>query len=427
MKTVYVLDTSVLLSLGGKALRAFPNSEVVIPLAALREVEKKRNDPELGLPARVVIRALETLRGQGDLRKGVDHHGTTVRIEINHIDSADLPATVKQDKTTDIRILAVALHLKGVLVTKDLPLRLLASVCGVKAIDAPTTVEVDDSVDDLPVIHVNDDVIEELYQHGKVKVDLGPDHELPVNTAAIFKKHDESASALVVQGKGWSVRLVGDRSVKGVSGRSAEQRVAIDYLTHEDIPIVSLGGTAGTGKTVLALAAGVEQVLDNELPYQKIIVFRTLHAVGGQELGYLPGTEEEKMSPWVAAVYDALEGFLQKSQIEKLKRENKIEVLPLTHIRGRTLNNTFVIVDEAQNLERSVLLTALTRIGRGSKIVLTHDIAQRDNLRVGRHDGIYEVVQRLRGEKLFAHVALKKSERSAVSELVARVLDDGVS
>src|SRR5690606_4291754 len=218
-----------------------------------------------------------------------------------------------------------------------------------------------------------------------------------------------------------------DRPVQGVSGRSAEQRVAIDYLTHEDIPIVSLGGTAGTGKTVLALAAGVEQVLDSERPYEKIIVFRTLHAVGGQELGYLPGTEEEKMSPWVAAVYDALEGFLPKSKIEKLKREHKIEVLPLTHIRGRTLNNAFVIVDEAQNLERSVLLTALTRIGRGSKIVLTHDIAQRDNLRVGRHDGIYEVVQRLRGEKLFAHVALKKSERSAVSELVARVLDDGVS
>jgi PhoH-like ATPase len=367
------------------------------------------------------------LRGQGDLRKGVEYYGTTVRIEINHIDATDLPMTVKQDKTTDIRILAVALHLKGVLVTKDLPLRLLASVCGVDAMDAPTTVEVDDSVDDLPVIHVNDDVIEELYEHGKAKVDLGKDHELPVNAAAIFKSHSESSSALVVQGKGWSVRLVGDRPVQGVSGRSAEQRVAIDYLTHEDIPIVSLGGTAGTGKTVLALAAGVEQVLDSERPYEKIIVFRTLHAVGGQELGYLPGTEEEKMSPWVAAVYDALEGFLPKSKIEKLKREHKIEVLPLTHIRGRTLNNAFVIVDEAQNLERSVLLTALTRIGRGSKIVLTHDIAQRDNLRVGRHDGIYEVVQRLRGEKLFAHVALKKSERSAVSELVARVLDDGVS
>jgi PhoH-like ATPase len=149
-----------------------------------------------------------------------------------------------------------------------------------------------------------------------------------------------------------------------------------------------------------------------------------MHAVGGEELGFLPGTEAEKMDPWTAAVYDSLNSFLTPHQIGTLKAKNLIEVLPLTHIRGRTFNNAFIILDESQNLERATILTALSRLGKNSKAVMSWDVSQRDNFRVGRHDGVYEVTSRLLGEKLFAHTSLKKSERSDVAELVSRVLDD---
>ena len=173
---------------------------------------------------------------------------------------------------------------------------------------------------------------------------------------------------------------------------------------------------------MLALAAGLEAVLERRT-HRKIMIFRPLYAVGGQELGFLPGTEEEKMRPWTDAVSDALEAIANENVYEEVRRQNLIEVLPLTYIRGRTLSDAFVIIDEAQNLERSVLLTALSRLGNGSRVVLTHDVAQRDNLRVGRHDGIASVVATLRGHELFAHVALSRSERSAIAALVSDALD----
>jgi PhoH-like ATPase len=154
------------------------------------------------------------------------------------------------------------------------------------------------------------------------------------------------------------------------------------------------------------------------------MVFRPLYAVGGQDLGYLPGTEGEKMAPWAAAVFDVLESVAKKTVIDEVVSRGLLEVLPLTHIRGRSLADAFVIVDEAQNLERPVLLTALSRLGEGCKVVLTHDVAQRDNLRVGRHDGIASVVDALSGHQIFGHTTLRRSERGAIAALVAELLDE---
>jgi PhoH-like ATPase len=196
----------------------------------------------------------------------------------------------------------------------------------------------------------------------------------------------------------------------------------MDLLADSRIGIVSIGGPAGTGKSVIALAAGLDAVLEQRT-HKRVVVFRPLYAVGGQELGFLPGTETEKMSPWAAAVTDALESIVGPEVIDEVVSRNLLEVLPLTHIRGRSLTDSFVILDEAQNLERGVLLTALSRIGEGSRVVLTHDIAQRDNLRVGRHDGIASVIDALRGHPLFGHVTLTRSERSAIAALVTQLLD----
>ena len=190
----------------------------------------------------------------------------------------------------------------------------------------------------------------------------------------------------------------------GLRGRSAEQRVALDLLLDESVGIVSLGGKAGTGKSALALCAGLEAVLERRTQ-RKVVVFRPLYAVGGQDLGYLPGSENEKMGPWAQAVFDTLEALASPGPRRGLAR-GMLEVLPLTHIRGRSLHDSFVIVDEAQSLERNVLLTVLSRLGAGSRVVLTHDVAQRDNLRVGRHDGVAAVIEKLKGHPLFAHITL---------------------
>jgi PhoH-like ATPase len=189
------------------------------------------------------------------------------------------------------------------------------------------------------------------------------------------------------------------------------------------VGIVSLGGRAGTGKSALALCAGLENVLERRA-FKRVVVFRPLYAVGGQELGYLPGSEGEKMQPWAQAVFDTLGALVSKEVVDHVLDSGMIEVLPLTHIRGRSLHDSFVIVDEAQSLERGVLLTVLSRLGAGSRVVLTHDVAQRDNLRVGRHDGVAAVIEALKGHPLFAHVTLTRSERSPIAALVTEMLED---
>lgn len=425
MPTTVVLDTSVLLSAGRTALYSFGAQNVVLPLVVVRELETKRNDPDLGLAARSVLRALDALLSQGDLREGVslgEGYGT-LRIETNHVQApAELSSTAHQN---DTKIVSVALNLsneldeKVFLVTKDVPLRLTASIVGVETCEfVPKNIS-GEYIDTTETRLVTAEQIDEVYENGTVRLDF----DIPRNVGVILRNQDNPKdTAMVISGKQYEFDLIEQYNVSGLESRSAEQAFAINYLMNESIKIVSLGGKAGTGKTTLALAAGIEQV--NKGIYKKIIVFRSMHAVGGEELGFLPGTEAEKLDPWTAAIYDSLGSFLTKEQIAKLKTKQAIEVLPLTHIRGRTFNNAFILIDESQNLERATILTALSRLGKNSKAVMSWDVSQRDNFRVGRHDGVYEVTSRLLGEKLFAHTSLKKSERSDVAELVSRVLDD---
>jgi PhoH-like ATPase len=425
MANVVVLDTSVLLSAGRAALLSFGQDNVVLPLVVVRELESKRNDPDLGLAARSVLRALDSMLGQGDLRVGVslgDGYGT-LRIETNHIH--DVPDSLKSYPSNDTKIVTVALNLSNeldndvFLVTKDIPLKLMASIVGVNTQDFTPKNISGDYIDNTETVWVDADIINQVYEQDSVRLDL----DVPRNVGVILRsKENPKHTALVIAGPEYKFRRIEDHEVSGLESRSAEQALAIDYLMDESVKIVSLGGRAGTGKTTLALAAGIEQV--NRGIYKKIIVFRSMHAVGGEELGFLPGTEAEKLDPWTAAIYDSLGSFLTKEQIQKLKTKQAIEVLPLTHIRGRTFNNAFILIDESQNLERATILTALSRLGKNSKAVMSWDVSQRDNFRVGRHDGVYEVTSRLLGEKLFAHTSLKKSERSDVAELVSRVLDD---
>lgn len=420
----YVLDTSVLLS-DPSALRRFEEHAVVIPLATLTELEGKRHHLELGWAARSALRALEELREEhGSLLDAlaVNDAGGTVRVELNHTSRDVLPDGFRDD-TNDNRILSVAANLAEegasvVLVSKDLPLRLKAGVVGLEASEFRDTDVADDGWTGFTDVMVDSATVDDLYAEGVC--DLAEARDLPVNTGIALVAGSQSGLGRVHADK--RVHRIIDRPVFDVRARSAEQHVALDLLTDDRVGIVSLGGRAGTGKSVLALAAALDAVLEQR-SHSRVVIFRPLYAVGGQDLGYLPGSESEKMSPWAAAVNDALEAIAGPEVVDEVIHRELLEVLPLTHIRGRSITDTFVIVDEAQNLERNVLLTALTRVGENTKVVLTHDVAQRDNLRVGRYDGIGAVVDHLRGHPLFGHVTLTRSERSEVAALVAGLLD----
>ncbi|HEU4948570.1 MAG TPA: PhoH family protein [Kribbella sp.] len=422
----FVLDTSVLLS-DPHAMLRFDEHEVVVPVVVITELEGKRHHPELGYFARTALRLMDELRilhGRLDAPLPVGDTGGTIRVELNHTDPASLPAGFRLGDN-DSRILAVACNLKSegrdvTLVSKDLPMRIKASASGLQAEEYRAELTLESGWTGMSELEVETTAVDALYNDGVL--DIAEGRDFPTHTGLVLLSDRGSALGRVMPDK--RIRLVrGDREAFGIRGRSAEQRVALDLLLDPDVGIISLGGRAGTGKSALALCAGLEAVMERR-QHKKVVVFRPLFAVGGQELGYLPGSESEKMQPWAQAVFDTLGALTNGDVIDEVMDRGMLEVLPLTHIRGRSLHDAFVIVDEAQSLERNVLLTVLSRVGANSRVVLTHDVAQRDNLRVGRHDGVVAVVEKLKGHPLFAHVTLTRSERSPIAALVTEMLED---
>ncbi len=420
----YVLDTSVLLS-DPMAMVRFAEHEVVLPIVVITELEAKRHHPELGYFARQALRFLDDLRvehGRLDMAVPVGAGGL-LRVELTRAEVDILPAGFRLGDN-DTRILAVAANLSAdgrdvVLVSKDVPLRVKAAAVGLVAEEYRAEMAVETGWTGMAEIELSVDDMTELFdvreiEHPAVR-------EFLTHTGVVLTSTRGSALGRVTPDK--QLRLVrGDADLFGLHGRSAEQRIAIDILLDPEIGIVSLGGRAGTGKSALALCAGLEAVMELR-QHRKVMVFRPLYAVGGQELGFLPGSEADKMNPWAQAVFDTLGALVSQEVVEEILDRGMLEVLPLTHIRGRSLHDAFVIVDEAQSLERNVLLTVLSRIGQNSRVVLTHDVAQRDNLRVGRHDGVVSVIERLKGHPLFAHITLTRSERSPIAALVTELLE----
>ncbi len=429
-RRTFVLDTSVLLA-DPLALLRFDEHEVVVPVVVITELEGKRDHPELGYFARQALRLLDDIsvtHGRLDEPVEVGELGGTVRVELNHTDPSTLPAGFRPNGRTadnDTTILAVARNLAAegaavTLISKDLPMRVKASAVGLSVEEYRGKGAVETGFTGMAEVTVPGEVVDQMYD--VERIDLDEARDLPCHTGLVLVSDRGSALGRVTPEK--QVRLVrGDRDAFGLHGRSAEQRIALDILLDPDVGIVSLGGRAGTGKSALALCAGLEAVMERR-HHRKVVVFRPLYAVGGQDLGYLPGSESEKMNPWGQAVFDTLGALVTGDVVDEIMDRGMLEVLPLTHIRGRSLHDAFVIVDEAQSLERNVLLTVLSRVGQGSRVVLTHDVAQRDNLRVGRHDGVAAVIEALKGHPLFAHVTLTRSERSPIAALVTELLED---
>lgn len=435
MQSTYVLDTCVLLADPQSPLR-FDEHDVVLPLVVVEELDRKKTRmDEVGANARAAIRLLEELGASrdGGLREAVNlPTGGSLRIELNGITSERLPLAL-DPLTPDHRILATCLNLddagETVLVTKDAALRIKGAQLGVPVQDyRADTVPVEELHSGL-IEHLTDaDTIDRLYDEGKLEIE---GLEALVNEFVVLKSGESrSALARVIQAEPSTVveRMPTHVRAFGVEPKNVRQTVALHQLLDPDVPAVSVMGMAGTGKTFLSLAAALEQVLEQGR-YRRVSVYRPLVAVGRQEVGFLPGDLNEKLTPWMAAVHDNLYALFSdagvdgaRGAIEELVERGELEMAAVTYLRGRSITGEFVIIDEAQNLELSTLKVILTRISRDSKVVFCGDLSQVDNPYISPFGGMAALIEKFKGTPLFAHVSLERSVRSPLAEMAATVL-----
>ena len=408
-RRTYVLDTSVLLS-DPRAITRFKEHEVVLPVVVVTELEAKRHHPELGYFARKALRLLDDLRisaGRLDAPVPIGDDGGTLRVELNHTDPTSLPAGFRLGDN-DTRILAVARNLANegrdvTIVSKDLPMRVKASACGLEAEEYRAELAVESGWTGMAELDVTVEEMDHLYEYGRLEsVEAA---ELPCHTGLELMSPRGSRAR---PGRGRQAGAARARR-PGRVRPARPQRRAAHRPRPADGPRRRHRQPRRPRRHRQVGARAVRRA--SRRSWSAASSARSSSSArstpsAARSSATCPGTEAEKMNPWGQAVFDTLSALVSREVVEEILDRGMLEVLPLTHIRGRSLHDAFVIVDEAQSLERNVLLTVLSRIGQNSRVVLTHDVAQRDNLRVGRHDGVVAVVEALKGHPLFAHVTL---------------------
>jgi PhoH-like ATPase len=438
MKKVFVLDTNVLLH-DPRAIFSFEENDVVIPIVVIEELDKfKKGIDEIGRNARQVSRILDEYRQKGKLSQGVKlEGGGDLWVELNHQSPERLPNELIATKA-DNRILATALNLKHddlpvVLVTKDTNLRIKADALGLRAEDYESDmITLDELYSGEKELMVDPGAIDEFYAKGELPpADPNP---YPNQFALIKNSANPSQTALARynQQKRALVPILGTKhGVWGITARNKQQQFALDLLLNDDIRLVTLVGRAGTGKTLLALAAGLEKTIEARA-FQRLVVSRPVFPLG-KDIGFLPGDIEEKLRPWMQPIRDNLDFLMGASAVAGRAKGKKdlqslfdlgmIEVEPLTYIRGRSMPNQYLIVDEAQNLTPHEIKTIITRAGEGTKVVLTGDPYQIDNPYIdSSSNGLTFVVDRFKEEPIAGHITLVKGERSDLAELAATLL-----
>lgn len=449
MRKTFILDTNVFL-FDPQAINKFGNNDIVIPIVVIEEIDRfKRDMSENGRHARQFSRFMDEMRAQGELARGVDlPGGTKVRVELG-VSSGTLPMDLSMEKA-DNRMLALALSLhkektkKSVIfVTKDINLRIKADALGVTAVDyEPASVEPETLYSGTATILVESHLVDEFYAQKKLlwdertreQVRGGPevlrpnqyvilkDASNPNHTAmGRFSKELESFVPLVKPAEG----------IWGIFPKNAEQAFAVDALLNDEVKLVSLLGKAGTGKTLLAIAAGLSKTVDEGV-FHRLLVSRPVFPLG-KDIGFLPGTVEEKLNPWMQPIYDNIDFLFGATTTkgrrgvgrgaEELMNQGLLNIEALTYIRGRTIPQQYLIVDESQNLTPHEIKTIITRAGDGTKIVVTGDSYQIDNPYVdAANNGLVYLVDRFKDEPIAAHVSLTKGERSKLSELATQLL-----
>jgi len=435
MECIYVLDTNVLLYDPG-ALRAFDEHGVVLPITVIEEVDRFKKDlNETGRNAREASRRLDAMRTQGSLRDGVETPGGG-RLWVDIRGRAeDLPIDWGGDTINDNKILRCALRLKRdtkarvVLVSRDTNMRLKGAALGLEVEDyRHLRLNYENEWTGVVTLEVSAEYVDGLYEAGEAPAPEGSD-KIP-NAFLVLKSDAGRGTAIArVTPDGRTVRLMGRRKEEawGVFPRNKEQSFAMELLLDPEIQVVTLSGKAGTGKTLMAIACALRQTAD-EGRYRKVLVSRPINPLG-KDLGYLPGDIKEKLDPWMQPIYDNLEFLLTRNESESLGAvqylldRGIVQVEALTYIRGRSIPNQFLIVDEAQNLTPHEVKTVLTRAGDGTKVILTGDVEQIDNPYVDSlSNGLAYVIERFKGAPLAGHITLRKGERSALAELAASLL-----
>jgi PhoH-like ATPase len=425
-RKTFIVDTSVLLY-DKCAIHSFPGNDVIIPLIVLDELDRFKDKPGLlGENARYVNRYLDDLRKQGSLHDGVKiDHDQTIRVDINHYDVPEgLDAA-----TGDNRIIGLAVAIKQelespvIMVTKDINFRIKCDSLGVYAEDYYK----DRIVHNVSEIYTGQEefevddptLINRFYELGEIDPrDL--DYDLHSNQFVTVKYGNQSMIGVKTKN---SIQHLTNNMGKtiGVTPRNKEQKFAVDLLTRDEVKLVTMTGIAGSGKTYLTLMAGLSGL--QEKKYDRIVITRSLQTVG-KEIGFLPGDIDDKMSPWLSPILDNFRtAFKDVTYFEMMRQKGQIEVSPLAFIRGRTFNNTFLIVDEAQNSTIHELKTIITRIGENSKVVLLGDTDQIDTPYLDSlSNGLTIIVEKFKQYDIAGHITLLKGERSELATLASQVI-----
>ncbi len=438
VKKIFVLDTSVLLY-DSDAVKNFEKHDIAIPITVLEEIDSfKKGNTVTNLHAREFIRFLDKITDSNMIQEWIPLNGRTrgkIRVvsdEGSKVNANDVFGSVKNDH----RILNSALKLmeeepdkKVTLVTKDINLRLKARALNLVAEDYET-IRIKD-IDHLyrgktDLKFEESTPINQLYKEGNISHSSLEDSKPISNHYYILKNHSSSALGYY-NPRSKKVELVKPLNAYGISPKNAEQTFAMHALMNPKILLATITGAAGTGKTLLALACALEQ----RSQYRQIYLARPIVPLSNRDLGYLPGDVKSKIDPYMQPLWDNLsiiknqfsESSKQYKKVDELVQTEKLSIVPLAYIRGRSLNNVIFIIDEAQNLTPHEIKTIITRAGENTKIIFTGDIFQIDTPYLdAQSNGLSYLVDRMNNNDVYAHVSLEKGERSELANLASKFL-----
>ena len=433
----FVLDTNVLIH-DPRAIFQFADNEVVIPIFVIEEIDNfKKEASERGRNAREMARQLDSLRADGArLSDGAPlPNGGRLRVASA---ARSVPTTLRESQIADHLILMVALDVRDankndptIFVTKDVNLRIRADSLGLTAVDFEgERIDIDELYTGMIELPVTAADVDTFFAQNTLPL---TEANLKANEYVLLRDRENPSHSALGRFDAAGKKLVPLRKLRdgvwGIRPRNKEQHCALDLLLCDDVKLVTLVGKAGTGKTMLAIAAGLQKVVEEQL-YSKMLVSRPIFPLG-RDVGYLPGDIQEKLNPWMQPIYDNVEFLMGLSKTERKSGRSYqelidmgyIEIEPLTYIRGRSIPNQFIIIDEAQNLTPHEVKTIITRVGEATKVVLTGDPYQIDNPYVdATSNGLTTVVEKFKGEPVAGHVTLSKGERSPLAELASNVL-----
>ena len=437
IKKIFVLDTNVILH-DSDSLKKFAEHDIVIPITVLEELDnfKKGND-SLNFHAREFTRKIDVLCGDELFSDGVSLGKGLGRLIIRM--DCEFHNNLKDNfnsKKADHKILNTAYQVLinhpnelTILVTKDVNLRVKAKAIGLMAQDYRN-----DHVNDIKQLYsgiriinnLDKKIISDIYKQPKeINSSLINEHNNLLSNEFLILKNDNNSALACYNKEKSTIRHVDKIPAFGITPRNSEQIFAMDAILNEEVKLVSLTGKAGTGKTLIALAGALKKKSN----YRQILMARPIVALSNKDIGYLPGDIQSKLDPYMKPLFDNLgviehnERLNKKTQIKKLLDDNFLVIEPLSYIRGRSLIKTFFIIDEAQNLTPHEIKTIITRAGEGTKVIFTGDIFQIDHPYLNSHsNGLAYLIEKMKGQKIYAHVNLNKGERSKLADLAGSIL-----